>query len=475
MPRESASKAVPPARTVGEGVAAVYLPFDALRPNPRNPRIHGAEVTRLARTILRTTWGAPVIAQASTLRIIGGHGRLEAAKLILAGVEVDGILRGGADHRFDRGAPGPALVPVRLVDVSDAEAEAMTLADNASALQGRDDASLAVEMATRSFERGAPLMADMGYGADDLDRMVRAAGDAVLADAAGATGDVERHEIIGDAPQGEDPGAEEQQPDAPVFSKAGEVYDLGPHRLVCGDSRDAAVWARLMGGGKLRGLWTDPPYGVAVNAVASVEEAKLLHRRTDGLVVENDDLDEDALRALLDSVFALALASSDPGSAWYAAAPPGPLFGVFGASLRSIGVWRHTLVWVKQQFAFGRSDYHYRHESIFYGWVPGAAHYFVDDRTQDSVLEFDRPMSSKEHPTMKPVALVQKCIENSSKPGWLVGDPFGGSGTTLIACAQSGRVARLIELSPRYCDVIRRRWTKYARSANVDPGAGALD
>jgi len=184
MMAKTKAEAVPTARVLGEGVAAVYLPVDALKPNPRNPRIHGAEVTKLARTILRTTWGAPVIAQASTLRIIGGHGRLEAAKLILAGVEVDGILRGGSDHRFDRGAPGPALVPVRLVDVSDAEAEAMTLADNASALQGRDDASLAVEMATRSFERGAPLMADMGYGADDLDRMVRAAGDAVLRDAA---------------------------------------------------------------------------------------------------------------------------------------------------------------------------------------------------------------------------------------------------------------------------------------------------
>jgi hypothetical protein len=181
MAAKTKAEAVPTARVLGEGVAAVYLPVDALKPNPRNPRIHGAEVTKLARTILRTTWGAPVIAQASTLRIIGGHGRLEAAKLILAGFEVDGILRGGADHRFDRGAPGPALVPVRLVDVSDAEAEAMTLADNASALQGRDDASLAVEMATRSFERNAPLMADMGYGADDLDRMVRAAGDAVLA------------------------------------------------------------------------------------------------------------------------------------------------------------------------------------------------------------------------------------------------------------------------------------------------------
>ena len=175
------TESVPPARAVGEGVAAVYLPVTMLKPNPRNPRMHGAEVTRLARTIVRTTWGAPILAQRSTLRIIGGHGRLEAAKLILAGIEVDGILRGGADHYFDRDAPGPGMIPARLVDVSDAEADAMTLSDNARALQGRDDAALAVEMATRSFERGAPVMADMGYSGDDLDAMVRAAGDAVLA------------------------------------------------------------------------------------------------------------------------------------------------------------------------------------------------------------------------------------------------------------------------------------------------------
>lgn len=171
---------IPTARVMGEGVAAVYLPVDALRPNPKNPRLHGPEVLKLARTILRTTWGAPIIAQRSTLRIIGGHGRLEAAREILAGIEVDGILRGGAEHMFDRDAPAPGLVPVRLVDVSDAEADAMTLADNARALQGRDDAALAVEMATAAFERDAPTMADMGYAAADLDAMVRAAGNAVL-------------------------------------------------------------------------------------------------------------------------------------------------------------------------------------------------------------------------------------------------------------------------------------------------------
>jgi hypothetical protein len=162
------------------GVAAVYLPLADLRPNPRNPRAHGDEVVRLARTILRTTWGAPILAQASTRRIIGGHGRLEAAKLIVAGLEVDGIMRGGADHLFDRDAPGPGMVPVRLVDVSDAEADAMTLADNARALQGVDDAAAVVAMATRDFERDAAVMADMGYGSAELDALVKAAGDAVL-------------------------------------------------------------------------------------------------------------------------------------------------------------------------------------------------------------------------------------------------------------------------------------------------------
>jgi len=170
----------PTARASGEGVAAVYLHVDELRPNPRNPRAHGAEVTRLARTIIRTTWGAPIIAQASTRRIIGGHGRLEAARMILDGLEVDGILRGGAEHLFDRSAPAPGMVPVRLVDVSDAEADAMTLADNARALQGVDDAAAVVAMATASFERDADVMRDMGYGAAELDALVRAAGNDVL-------------------------------------------------------------------------------------------------------------------------------------------------------------------------------------------------------------------------------------------------------------------------------------------------------
>ena len=178
------SEAAPNAGVLGEGVAAVYLPVDALRPHPKNPRIHGQEILNLARTILRTTWGAPLVAQRSTMRIIGGHGRLLAAQEILAGIEVDGILRGGHEHVFDRDAPGAGLVPVRLVDVSDAEADAMTLADNSHRLQGRDDAALIVEMAA-GFGRESAMMADMGFDGAALDALVRQAGDAVIGGAMG--------------------------------------------------------------------------------------------------------------------------------------------------------------------------------------------------------------------------------------------------------------------------------------------------
>ncbi len=178
---EPAPQVIPNARADAP-VAATWVHVLELRPNPKNPRIHGQEVLLLARTIVRTTWGAPILVQARTMRVIGGHGRLEAAKEILAGIEVDGFLRGGAGYQFRRDAP-PECLPVCVLDVSDAEADAMTLADNARRLQGKDDPSALVAMATASFARNAPTMLDLGLGADDLDALIRQAGDAVLAGA----------------------------------------------------------------------------------------------------------------------------------------------------------------------------------------------------------------------------------------------------------------------------------------------------
>lgn len=211
--------------------AAVWLPVADLRPNPRNPRLHGSEVAQLARTILRTAWGAPIVAQARGRRIIGGHGRLEAAKLILQGLEVDGEMRGGAEHSF--GGP-PGCVPVRVVDVSDAEADAMTLADNARGLQGSDSAEAIVAMAAQ-FGRDAAVMSDMGFGGEALDELVRAAGDAVLASGPQAPRDGIK---AGDA------SAEwEGMPDY-------ESQDKGPHRSLIvhfADDEAVAAFAELIG------------------------------------------------------------------------------------------------------------------------------------------------------------------------------------------------------------------------------------
>jgi len=264
------------------------------------------------------------------------------------------------------------------------------------------------------------------------------------------------------------------EPPAEAVSCLGEVYELGPHRLVCGDCTDPSVIASLMGDERADCAWTDPPYGVSY-AAKNEFLTKFDRGSQQTSEIANDSLSPADLQALLKRAFASMLSVSKPGAAWYVAAPSGDIFLAFAQELAAIGVWRHTLAWVKNCMVLGRADYHYKHESVFYGWVPGGTHKWRSDRSQTSVLLFDRPVRSIDHPTMKPVALVAYCVGNNTDPGDIVLDVFGGSGTTLLACAQLGRVARLVELNPVYCDVIRRRWTAWARQAGVPVGSGALD
>lgn len=244
---------------------------------------------------------------------------------------------------------------------------------------------------------------------------------------------------------------------------------LGDHRLLCGDSTDAASVARLLGGGASIDLVvTDPPYGVEYQSDLTPEEAKALHRRRDGLEVANDGLGADGTTALVRD--ALTIAGIRPGGVFYVCAPPGPMhvaiqLGMSGAALDP----RQYIVWVKDAFVFGRSDYHYRHEFLIYGWAKGAGHHFIDDRTQDTVWMIDRPRKSTEHPTMKPLELFERCVSNSSTPGDVVYDPFGGSGTTLIASENHGRRARIMEVDPAYADVIVDRYARHTNTAPVTP------
>jgi len=205
-------------------------------------------------------------------------------------------------------------------------------------------------------------------------------------------------------------------------------------------------------------VWTDPPYGVSY-----------VGKTVDALTIDNDD-DPVALKKLLQLSFDAACVASKPGGAWYVAAPPGPLHAMFSDILDELGIWRQTLAWVKDSFVMGHSDYHYRHEPIFYGWKPGAAHYFIADRTQDTVWDIPRPKRSTEHPTMKPVALIDRALKNSTRPGETVLDPFGGSGSTLIAAHDTGRIARLVEIDPRYVDVICRRYQQHTGEKPIRNG-----
>jgi len=243
-------------------------------------------------------------------------------------------------------------------------------------------------------------------------------------------------------------------------ARLGQVWQLGKHRVMCGDATDTATVQKLMNGSKADLIWTDPPYGVAIAQSTSLQDRDVRKLRTDGLTVMNDNLNPEQLLVFLTKVFEEILKVTKDGCVWYVAAPSGNLFYAFAKPLYELGIWKHTIAWVKDVFVLGRADYHYRHESIFYGWSPGAGHKQVEDRTQDSVWEVARPKQSKEHPTMKPIELITRAIQNSSNRKEIVLDLFGGSGSTLIACEQTDRVCFMMELDPKYVDVIIARWEK---------------
>jgi DNA modification methylase len=276
-------------------------------------------------------------------------------------------------------------------------------------------------------------------------------------------------DLDGDAP--EDPGAQIDRAEELRVKwgvESGQLWQLGEHRLICGDCTDRAVVERVMGREKARLIWTDPPYGV--NYGAKLEAANPMGYRV--RMIENDDLTPEKLEEFIRSALKLCAEYSLPGCSIYVACPAGTLLPTLIASFVGSGFLFHWgLVWVKDQLVLGRGDYHFKHENILYGWKDDGAHYFTPDRTQTSVFEYPRPKSSEEHPTMKPVELVEHMIGNSSQKGDTVLEPFSGSGTTLIACERLGRKARAIEISPAYCAVAIDRWSQMgAGTPELIPG-----
>jgi site-specific DNA-methyltransferase (adenine-specific) len=232
--------------------------------------------------------------------------------------------------------------------------------------------------------------------------------------------------------------------------KDGDIWILGEHHLMCGDSTKLEDTEKLMNGELASLLLTDPPYNVAY--VGGTKDA---------LTIKNDSMSDEAFLDFLTNSFACADASMKKGAAFYIWHAESEGLN-FRKALNSTTLsMRQCLIWVKNTFALGRQDYQWMHEPCLYGWKDGASHEWFNDRCQTTILKFDKPVRSTEHPTMKPVALFAYLMENSSKTGDVVLDLFGGSGTTLIAAEQLGRKCYMMELDPHYCDVIIARWEKF--------------
>lgn len=385
-----------------QDLKVVYRAVSELIPYARNARTHSVEqVARIAASIKEFGWTNPILIDGSN-GIIAGHGRVLAARKL-----------------------GLEKVPtIELSGLTEAQKRAYIIADNRLALDaGWDEEMLKLEFA--ELEKEGFELSKTGFSDEEINEMM-----------AGLDREVDGVEDV-----------ETPEPPKNPKTKRGEVWILGTHRLMCGDSTSVEDVQEVMGGG-IADLWlTDPPYNVAYQG-----------KTKDALTIQNDEMDDESFRRFLVSAYSAADSVLKEGAAFYIWHADSEGFNFRGAC-RDVG-WkvRECLIWSKNTFVLGRQDYQWQHEPCLYGWKDGAAHNWYSDRSQTTILEFDRPNRNAEHPTMKPVGLFQYLIGNSTKRGDIVLDSFGGSGTTLIACEQSGRSARIIELDPCYCDVIIERW-----------------
>jgi DNA modification methylase len=383
---------------------------------PGNPR--RGDVEAIAKSLQRFGQQRTILVQRATNYVVAGNHLLDAARLL------------EWDH-----------IAVTYTDLDETEARAYLLADNQIAARGQNDPE-ALTAFLRDLAARSGIDEALGFTSEELDR----------------------HLLDLQAPDADEVPPLPEPKD--VYVKPGELWALGDHRLLIGDATVAESYARLLGDETVQMIWTDPPYGVGY--VGGTAEH---------LTMEGDAHDEVALRALLEPSMALMVERLDPGRAIYVAGPGGDMARIFLDVLQNLGVYRQTIIWVKDALVLGRSDYHWRHEPVYlgtapvvkrkrakegspvhYGWRPGAAHFFITDRTLDTVWEIPRPRKSTLHPAMKPFELVERSIVASSKRGDIILDPFGGSGTTLISCERAERKARLMEIDPAYGQVIIERF-----------------
>lgn len=395
--------------TVNRTEEMKIIEIDKLVPYQNNARTHSKEQILKLRSSLREFGFVNPVLIDKDFNIIAGHGRVAAAK-----------------------AEGMAEVPCVMVEhLTEAQKKAYILADNRLALDaGWDNELLALE-----FESLKGLNFDLnltGFDAAEIDELFSNIHDKDISD----------DDFDLDAALTEDP-----------ISKSGDIWLLGRHRLICGDSTLAETYEKLMEGKKANLCVTDPPYNV--NYTAGKENER---------VIKNDNMEDKNFYEFLLAAFKNIYHNLEDGGAAYIfhADTEGLNFrkSFKDAGFKLSGVCQ----WVKQSLVLGRSDYQWQHEPVLYGWKPTGKHRWYSDRKQTTVWNFDRPNKSEFHPTMKPIPLVAYPIQNSSMSNCIVLEPFAGSGSTLIACEQIGRICNAIELDEKYVDVIVKRYIEYVGS-----------
>jgi len=393
---------------ITDSLMPLAIDIDSVKEDPKNARKHdSANITAIKQSLSTYGQRKPIVVNSETGIIEAGNGLWKAAKTL-----------------------GWSQIAVVKVKDDPQSATGFAIMDNQSALLAEWDTPVLKEL-LYALEKSDFDMGATGFKDKDLEEL--------LADLRPSqTGAIDDDAV----PE-----------NAAAVCEYGDLWQLGEHRLLCGDSTDVENYKKLMGGAKCQMVFTDPPYGVAYGSPNGGDWAKR-HKP-----IANDSLSEDEMLKFWTSVFTLVAGVVDGDV--YVCGPSGPLNAFLAQAMTLSGFQqRQSLVWVKNNFVLGRGHYHYRHENIWYGWMEKSS--WNGSKDQSSVWEVPRPLVSKEHPTMKPVALIEKALCNSSVRDDIVLDAFGGSGSTLIGCEKMGRKCYMLELDAHYCDVIINRWEKYS-------------
>lgn len=392
------------------------VPIDKLIPYARNARTHTEEqIKKIQSSIREFGFINPVLIDGE-FNIIAGHGRVEAAKR-------------------EEFAELPCLF---VEDLTEAQKRAYILADNRLALDaGWDQEMLAIEI---------DELRDLGFDLEltgfDLDEL----------EDFGSLEDMDSPEYqVEDDDFDLDEALEEiEEP----TTKRGQIFQLGKHRLMCGDSTNENDVAALLDNKEAEMVFTDPPWNVNYGATN--------HPSWKQRSIQNDNMSTEDFKSFMDKSFKSMNNALKPGGMVYVVMSAQEWGNVMLSLLEADFHWSSTIIWNKDRMVLSRKDYHTKYEPIWYGWKNGAARICpLEDRKQTDVWDFERPHRSEEHPTMKPIPLVATAIQNSSKSGDKILDLFGGSGTTLLACEMTDREGFMMELDEKYCDVIIKRWEEH--------------